>query len=436
MSKPPNILEPPNDKNLERDVLGAVMVHPEAMDEVLPILPTARSFYQDAHQRIYTAILELYQGGQPVTLTSVSHALLNADAVKDIGGYAYLAELVNCASTPWNATIYAKKVRSLETARALIYIGRRMADDAQKLRAEPDKLRAEFEQALFEIGVSNQQDHPKTMAEVMNSVLDRIDTYSRREKVGIETRFIDLDGVLGGLRPQELTVLAGRPGMGKSKLAGNIAVNVAKDGHPVATFHLEMSNEEVAERFACAESRVDHFALRNGKTDQDTQRRIMVAASEMRTLPIFWYDRTNLRPSELLSHLRRLKRKHGIELAIVDHLGLMDTDNPWRSPAERIGEISRMLKLIAKEARVHVLALCQMNRGIDSRHDDMPRLSDLRDSGTIEQDADTVLFLHRKRGEQLPTYDLYVAKQRNGPTTILHLYDDAKAYRFLNHAGE
>lgn len=442
MSRPPDpVLTLPHDAALERELVGSILVRAEAMDEVVPILPTPSAFCHAGCGKVYETALRLYRDGQPVTLVSVGHALHAGGGIVDLGPTAglahdFLAGLARDAATPWHAAYFARKVKALETARSMIFLGRQMAEDAQKLAGEPDELRADYERRLFELGEAATHDQPKGNAEVMSRVYDRLEAYEKGERVGIDTGFVDLDAVLNGLRDGELIVLAGRPGMGKSKLAGNVVVNIAKAGVPAALFNLEMSNEEVAERFACAESRVDHFALRNGKVDGDARRRVAVAVGQLRELPIFWHDRPSLRPSELLSHLRRLKRKHGIGLAVVDHLLLMGNDQRHHSQNDRIGEISRMLKLTAKEVRLPVIALCQMNRGIDSRHDDMPRLSDLRDSGNIEQDADTVLFLHKKRGEQGASVQLVVAKQRNGPTTILHLYDDAKSYRFSNYAGE
>jgi replicative DNA helicase len=434
MSRPPDLAAvPPHDANLERAVLGAVFENPGAFDELQTLLPGEDAFHNPLCRAAYAILKRRSAAGEPLDLPGVAREL---DGRQDeLGGWGALAELVRFSCIPASLAYHAGQLRKLALARRLGYFAEQLAADV-RAQADPDDLRAAAEKTLFTLGETATASKPKPCHEVMFAVMDRVDAYGRGERVGLETGFVDLDAVVGGFRPGEFIVLAGRPGMGKSKLAGNIAVNVAQRGQAVALFNLEMSNEEVAERFACAEARVDHFMLRNGRVDQDARDRVQRAAVALQGLPMLWFDRPSLKPSELLSHLRQLKRQHDLQLAVVDHLLLMGNDQKHSSQNDRVGEISRMLKLCAKEVGVPVLGLCQMNRGIESRTEDMPRLSDLRDSGNIEQDADTVLFLHKPRGDDVtPAHKLVVAKQRNGPTTLLHLHDDAKCYRFTNYAG-
>lgn len=432
---PDPALIPPHDAELERAVLASVFEAPEAFDELQTSLAGPEAFHTALCRTIYGVLCRLNAAGKPLDLASVAREI--DGQAGDLGGWGALGDLTTYAVRPATVPFHAQQLRKLHLARQMAHFAETLTADVRG-KFDPDELRAWAERELFGMGEASLASRPKTCGEVMGKVLDRLEAYSKQQKVGLETKFVDLDGVLGGLREQELIILAGRPGMGKSKLAGNIALSLAKRGHPVVLFNLEMSNEEMGERFACAEARVDHFALRNGKVDDAARERVTKAAVAIQHYPLFWFDRPSLRPSELLSHLRRLKRRESIELTVVDHLLLLGNDQKHHSQNDRVGEISRMLKLAAKDVKIPVLALCQMNRGIESRHDDEPRLSDLRDSGNIEQDADTVLFLHKKRNAQVSdnTVDLVVAKQRNGPTTRLHLYDDAKSFRFTNYAGE
>lgn len=432
--------EPPHDLDLERNVLAAVFDNPETFDELRTILPGQNAFYGHLHRVIFGILSDLSAAGKPLDLPAVSTIIHDRGWQDELGpeGWGVLTEFCGAGISAAAVPYHAQQLRKLYVARSLLALGSQMAGDVLRRRMDPDDLRAEFERQLFSLGESAVALKPKNSASVMNAVLDRLDAYSRRERVGLETGFIDIDNALGGMRPSELVILAGRPGQGKSMLAVNIATHLSTLDPPVPVylFNLEMSNEEVAERVVCAESGVDHFALRTGRLGKEQEEKALRAAMTLRSMPVLWQDRPSMKPSELLSCLRREKRKQGVKLAIVDHLLLMGNDQQHRTQNDRVGEVSRMLKLAAKEVGIPILALCQMNRGIDGRSDEMPRLSDLRDSGNIEQDADTVMFLHRQSSEQEENVStLFIAKQRNGPTAMIRLVANKKSFRFHNYAG-
>jgi replicative DNA helicase len=426
---------PPHDKDLERSVLAAVFDSPEAFDDLRSALPGPDAFYDFLHRTVFTSLCELAAEGKPLDLAAVSTNLHAKGLAEDVGGWGKLTELCGSPIRPAAIPEHADQLRKLHLARQLGYLGQHYASEAWNRKADPDELRAQFEKELFELGTSGSALKPKEMAEIMASVMDRIDAYSRGEKIGIPTGFIDVDNMIGGMAPGELIILAGRPGQGKSMLAVNIVTNLLENEVPSYLFNLEMGNEEVGERMVCAIASIDHFALRTGRLPADERDKALKVAMNLQSAPVVWQDRPTLKPSELLSALRLEKRKKGIKLAVVDHLLLMGNDEKYNTENDRVGEISRMLKLAAKDVGITVLALCQMNRAIDRRADEMPRLSDLRDSGNIEADADVVMFLHKQSSEPDGVSTLFIAKQRNGPTAMIRLVSNKKSFRFHNYAG-
>lgn len=430
---------PPHDANLEKCLVSSAMHDRDTLADAREIIPSEDMLYHAGARVIYGALLEMDSQGLAIDLQLVSSHLYQSGKLEQIGGYPGLEDVFRESPTRANAVFYARKVRDLWVLRQMAMIGTDMSRDAMEMAGgEPAEIRAKYEQELFSLGEVGIDGKPVTSVQVSHSLMDMADRYANGERVGLGLGFLDIDKIFCGMAPKSVTILAGRPGGGKSKLAGNVIVNTAKEGKPVMLYSLEMTNEEIGMRMACALGNIDHFRLIHNMLSADEQKRLHEAFTELGQLPIHWQDRPGLKPSELRASLRRMKRRHGIELAVVDHMLLMQPDKKsQRSRNDEVGEISRMLKLSAKEANIAMLALCQMNRAVEGRADDTPRLSDLRDSGNIEQDADAVLFLHRKAardGEPQPTtVDVHIAKQRNGPPGKATLFDRAGCFRFENY---
>lgn len=431
----------PNDADLEKRLVSSVLQDRDTLADVIEILPDSDAFYHAGPKLIYQSILEMNGKGEPIDLTLVTQHLYQSGRIKDVGGPAGVAEVFSLSPTRANAIHYAKRILDLWTLRRMVYLGSDMARDAmEQSGGEPAEIRAKFEQELFALNEVALDCKPMTSVQISHQVMDLIDRYNNGQKVGLPFGFIDIDKIFCGMSPKSLTVLAGRPSGGKSKLAGNVIVSAAQSGIPVMLYSLEMTNEEIGLRIACALGSIDHYRLVHKMLTWEEQKRLNDACNELGKLPIHWQDKPGMRPSELRASLRRMKRRHGIQLAVLDHMLLMQPDKrSHKTRNDEVGEISRMLKLAAKEANIPILALCQMNRSVEGRSDETPRLSDLRDSGNIEQDADNVIFLHRKLAKdgELPqtTVDIFIAKQRNGPPGKATLFDRAECYRFENYAN-
>lgn len=431
----------PQNIELEKCLVSSVMQDEDVLADVIEIVPDSEMLFHAGAREIYRAVLEMNAKGEARDLQLITQYLYINGRIKDAGGMEGVAEIFACSPTKVHARYYAVKVRDTWMLRRLIYLGTDLARNASEFAGDANDIRADHEREIFALGDVGHESKVESSAQISHQVMDLIDAYGRNEKLGISFGFIDVDNIFCGMEPKSVTVLAGRPGGGKSKLAGNVIVNAAQNGVPVMLYSLEMTNREIGLRIACSLSSIDHFRLVHNQLTPKERIRLNDACNELGKLPIHWQDTPGMRPSELLASLRRMKRKHNIQLAVIDHMLLMQPDNrSHRSRNDEVGEISRMLKLAAKEVDIPILALCQMNRSVEGRSDDTPRLSDLRDSGNIEQDADNVIFLHRKAvGDGLSqpdTVDLHIAKQRNGPQGKVTLLDRANCYRFENwHRG-
>lgn len=428
---------PPMDRDLELQLVSQAMQSREAFSDAAEILPSEERFHDHACRTIWRAMRDLHGQGKPWDLQLLSAHLHQTGQLADAGGYAGMSDTYTLAPTTANATHYAERIHDLWLLRSLAMAGQSMHRDAmERAGTTPAELRAKYERELFTLGESGSVGKPITSKELASLTADRLQRIVDGEKVGFPFGFVDIDRIFTGLAPKTVTLLAGRPGGGKTKLAVNVVAHLATLGIPTAFYSLEMANEELGLRLACALSSVDSTIVTQNRMDDDQWRAVNAACDSIARMPTYWQDKPGLKPAELIASLRRMKRQHGVEVAVVDHILLMRPDERQngRSRNDEVGDISRMVKLAAKEVGVAILALCQMNRGIEGRND-APRLSDLRDSGNLEQDADNVLFLHKPKDDGMgpgDVVDIYIAKQRNGPTGKCSLYDRKGVFRFEN----
>ena len=419
------------------------MLEERAWDQVADVV-TGKDFYRPDHRLIFAAMGDLMERNQPLDAITVGDHLQRQGKLDDAGGRAYLARLVG--NTPGAANIrrYATIVREHAMLRQLIEVGGDIAADAYDTEGRPvEELVDLAEQRVFEIAEHGQRSGSGFVAvkDMVQPSIDRLDALSRSEGgiTGVATGFEDLDKLTAGLQAGDLIVIAGRPSMGKTSLALNIAENAAI-GHKLATgvFSMEMPKEQLAKRMIGSIGRVNQSHLRSGRLTEDDWTRINSAGSIMSTAPIFIDDAPGLTPLEVRARSRRLKREHGLGMVVVDYLQLMQVNRPTDSRAVDISEISRSLKSLARELDIPVVALSQLNRSVEQRNDKRPVMSDLRESGAIEQDADVIIFIYREEVYDAETprkgvAEIIIGKQRNGPTGTFLLTFKGEFTRFESH---
>jgi len=435
---------PPQSLDAEESILSAILVDNDTLLEVLEIL-SPEDFYRSAHQKIFFAISELFSRNEPVDLVTLTNILREQDRLEEIGGAAFLANLVDTVPLAVNAQYYAKIVHDKACLRRLIEKSNSIAKRCFEDRGDVDNVIDFAESSIFEISENKIRPAFYPIGKIIEINIDLLEERqgNRALVTGVASGFTKLDELTAGFQKSDLIILAGRPGMGKTALALNIAKNAAVDSNiPVAIFSLEMSKEQLSLRMLSSEARIDSSRLSRGFISQDDWIKITDSAGVLSQAPIFIDDSPNITALEIRAKSRRLKMEKDIGLIIIDYLQLMRS----RVSAERrdleISEISRSLKALAKELDLPVVALSQLNRKLEERSDKRPQLSDLRESGALEQDADVVAFLYRdelyNRDENNPNKgkaELIVAKQRNGPTgftllTFLNTYT-----RFENYAA-
>jgi replicative DNA helicase len=433
---------PPHNRDAERSVLGSMLRDNIVVGDVCNIVQ-ADHFYADAHQRIYRAITHLcVDRGQPADLVTLANYLQQEKQIEDVGGYAYLAELWDAAPTAANAEYYARIVRDKGMVRALIHASNEILRDAYDQTQPADELLGTAEHKIFEIANKGIAGQTFTLHDVLAEAYDRIDNRCQRGHQaisGLATGFVDLDEKTAGLQNSELIVLAARPSVGKTGCALNVARHVAvEEGQPVFFVSLEMSRIELAERLLCCQARVDSHRLRKGALSSDDMDKLIAAGGVLRKARIYIDDSPAQGMLRIAANSRRLLLREGIKLVIIDYLQLIEPENRRDPRQEQVAQISRRLKFLAKELKIPVLALAQVNRASEDRHDHKPRLSDLRESGSIEADADMVLLLHRPElyepGQNEGSVEVIIAKQRNGPTGEIMLTFLKQFMRFENYA--
>ncbi len=434
---------PPQNIEAEAAVLGAVLVNKEAMDKVADTLVDS-DFYRNDHQIIYRAILRLYDKRAPIDLVTLTNEIESSKQLEQVGGAAYLAELVNSVPTAMHVAHYAGIVKQKSVLRKILTAGQKITELGYAEDKEVDLILDEAEKALFEVSHKEVKDNFAAISDILASSFDRIDRLHREKGVlrGVTTGFKELDNKLSGLQPSDLIILAARPSMGKTTFALNIALNAATKGKtPVGFFSLEQSKEQIVDKLICSQAMVDGWKLRTGNLSEDDFPAIGMAMGTLAEAPIYIDDSSMLTPIEIRTRARRLKADHDLGLIIVDYLQLADSNHPGSggesNRVQQISEISRQFKALARELNVPLIALSQLSRAVESRDKKIPQLSDLRESGSIEQDADVVMFLYRedyydKETERKGITDVLIRKHRNGPIGEAELHFRPEQSRFFD----
>jgi replicative DNA helicase len=420
---------PPQNLEAEEAVLGALLIDPDAIIRVATILKTG-DFYREKNGWIYDAALALHERREPIDFLTMCDELDRREQLDQIGGAGFITSLINAVPTSIHAEYYARIVERTATRRRLIEAAGQIAGLAYQEADDVDEVVDRAEQVLFGVSERRVSRELVPIRQVLSDYYDRIEylTRHRGEMIGIPTGFTDMDKLLGGLQRSDMVILAARPSVGKTSLALSIAHNAAKKHNQrVAFFSLEMSNEQVVQRLISAETGINSQRLRRGEIAQDEWGRFMKATSDLAESLLYIDDTPGISALELRTKARRLHAEVGIDLVVVDYLQLMRGDFRSENRVQEISSISRALKGLARELNVPILALSQLSRGVEARTDKRPILSDLRESGALEQDADVVIFIYRdelynENTERKNLADIIVAKHRNGPTGTVTLF--------------
>ncbi len=441
--------QPPRSLEAERAVLGSMLLLPDVCDEVALVI-RADDFYDEAHRRIYKHLLAMQEEGrQTDDLTLLNERLKSAGDAEFVGGLPYLAELTTSTGTAAHAVYYAEIVRDKSTLRSLIHSSTEILRDAYDESIDSREMLARAEQKIFSILDTRGAGNVGTIHDILHEAMSRIDARMNKEAAlgGVETGFTEVDAMTGGLHESELIILAGRPSMGKTALALNIAEFVSMKANATTLFvSLEMSSVELADRMLCSIAEVNGQRLRNGTISNEDRRKLVEKAAELSQAPLFVDDSPSRTMTEIAAAARRLKRKSNLGFIIIDYLQLIEPDNARDPRQEQVAKIARRLKGMAREIKVPVMCLAQLNRQAEVSKDNRPRLSHLRESGAIEQDADVVMFIHRdeyyltgtaaeeERSRLAGQAEVIIAKQRNGPTGEAKLLWNKDFTRFQNSA--
>ncbi|QJW93933.1 replicative DNA helicase [Frigoriglobus tundricola] len=453
MSDPLTDRLPPQNRDAERGVLGGILRDPDTLPVVQQHI-VADNFYFDAHQKIYQALCELSTENQPIDLVLLYDKLRKNKHLEDVGGQAYLVDLWESVPTGANAEYHAKLVKDTAMVRGLIHASNEILRDAYERTESGDTLVSQAERKIMEIAKLGMVGETKSLAEVVKDAFDRLDSRIGKDNLaisGMPTGYVDLDNITAGLQNSELVIIAARPSVGKTAFALNMVRNIVtettdRNGHSpvVLFFSLEMARIELAERLLCCQSRVDSHKVRKGQLNSDDIQRLMDAGDILRRARLYIDDTPSRTMIQIAASARRLQKKHekdgGLKLIVIDYLQLIEPENRRDPRQEQVAQISRRLKFLARELLIPVIALAQVNRASEDRQDHKPRLSDLRESGSIEQDADTCMMLHRP-GKFDGTQDdnileIIIAKQRNGPTGEITLTWQKGYNRYENYIAD
>ena len=438
---------PPHSLEAEQSVLGGLLLDNEAADRVGDVA-AADDFYSDAHRVVYRHVMQLIGEGKPADVITLAESLSSAQRLEYVGGLAYLGALVQNVPTAANIRHYAQIVRDRSILRQLAATAGAIAETAYNPLGRSAKTVLDEAEAkvlhIAELGARGAQNFQE-IGKLLATVVDRIETLYNRDNpsdvTGVPTGFVDLDRMTSGFQPGDLIIIAGRPSMGKTSLALNIGENVALDtGMPVAVFSMEMGAAQLALRMIGSVGRLDQHKLRTGRLVAEDWDRLSTALGRLNEAPILIDETPALNAIEVRARARRLMRQYGkLGLVIVDYLQLMQSTAQGENRATELSEISRAMKSLAKELQVPVVALSQLNRSLEQRPDKRPVMSDLRESGALEQDADVILFIYRDEvykpeSPDKGTAEILISKQRNGPTGMVRLTFRGEYTRFENHA--
>ena len=400
-------------------------------------------FYRPAHRRIFQAVVSLFGRGEAIDSVTVSEELRRTGELEDVGGKPYIFHLVSSVPAASNAAYYARIVEETALLRRLIEATQQAAAMAFESADDPDHIVDQVEQLIFSVAAKRLGDNFSHIRELLHEQLEHVEKLQERgaSVTGVPSGFVDLDNLTSGLQPSNLIIVAARPSFGKTSLALNIAQQAATDHQvPVAIFSLEMSRTELVQRLVCAEALVDVSKLRRGHLNDQDWSRLATAVGRLADAPIFIDDTESVTVLEIRAKARRLKQKSGLGLVIIDYLQLMSGPRRSENRQQEISEISRSLKILARELEVPVIAVSQLSRAVESRQDKRPMLADLRESGAIEQDADVVMFIYRDEvynadSTDKGTAEILLAKHRNGPVGRLKLTFLENYTKFANYMG-
>jgi replicative DNA helicase len=442
---------PPHNLEAETSVLGAILLAEQALDGILiDVKLSPEDFYRERHRLIFRSMLRLKEKSvpEPVDALTVSEELTRAGELEEAGGAAYVHSLPNLVPAAGNARHYGKIVKEHALLRRLLDTTRDIQEKALAVKGQPSELVEQAEQAMYKIAHDEHASEIRSIEAVLHDELDKLEQISREgvSLIGTPSGFRDLDDITGGFQPGNLIVLAARPAMGKSALVVNIAENAAVDhDKAVALFSLEMSETELAQRFIASQAKLDGDELRKGRVKPDRWPKVIRATEKLSQAQMFIDDSSDLGVMELRAKARRLHSRHNLGLIVIDYLQLMRPEDTSIGRVEQIGQMSRGLKILARELHVPVIAVSQLSRAVESRPDKRPLLSDLRESGSIEQDADVVLFIYRDEyyndDTEVPgEAEIIVSKHRNGPVGKVNLAFMARYPKFANlwrdHGGD
>lgn len=419
---------PPHNIEAEQAVLGAIFLEPEAFSTAAERIGPS-DFFRAGHQVIFEAMLELFEKGEPIDLVTVTTLLSDSNKLEIAGGVPYLTDLASSVPTAANIDYYSKIVEEKALLRRLIQTATEIVTESYNREDEVEELLDQAERNILAVSSRKNATSFKPIKDVLIEVYDNIEKlhHAKDDVTGIPTGFRDLDRITSGFQKSDLIIIAARPSMGKTAFALNIAQNVAiNTDENVAIFSLEMGAEQLVQRMLCAEGNIDSQRLRTGKLEQEDWGKLTMAMGSLSHAGIFIDDSPGIRVSDIRSKCRRLKQEHGLGMVIIDYLQLIQGSERLRENRQQeVSEISRSLKSLARELEVPVIALSQLSRSVEQRQDKRPMMSDLRESGSIEQDADIVGFLYREdyydKDSDNQNIEIIISKQRNGPTGTVEL---------------
>lgn len=431
---------PPQNIEAEQAIIGAIFLEPSSLTIASEIL-LPDDFYRASHTKVFTVMLELFEKGEPVDLVTVTSELADRKLLEEIGGVTYLSDLTNSVPTAANIEYYARIVEEKAILRRLIRAATTIATDGYNRDDDVESLLNDAEKSILDVANRKNTGGFRNIKDVLVNVYDNIEVLHNRkgDVTGIPTGFADLDRMTAGFQRNDLIIVAARPSVGKTAFALNIAQNVAtKTDENVAIFSLEMGAEQLVMRMLCAEGNINAQSLRTGKMTEDDWKKLTMAMGSLSNAGIFIDDTPGIRVGEIRSKCRRLQQEHGLGMILIDYLQLIQGNGrSGENRQQEVSEISRSLKALARELSVPVIALSQLSRGVESRQDKRPMMSDIRESGSIEQDADIVAFLYRddyydKETENRNIIEIIIAKQRNGPVGTVELAFVKEFNKFVN----
>ncbi|MEC8559165.1 MAG: replicative DNA helicase [Planctomycetota bacterium] len=438
---------PPHAPGAEMSLLGAMLWDHSVIPEVIGIVSSGDDFYKAAHQVLFQTMIDLYDKHGALDGEQLTQRLVDMDLLEDTGGIEYIVELAESVPSASNAPYYARIVREKATLRELIEAAGSTLVEAHTSTEDAQEVLEQAEQRIFNIAQKREHASAQDLGSLLDEAIRALEENEGRSMTGLPSGFGDLDELTNGLQPGELIILAARPSMGKTAVALNMIEHVAMAGHPAAIFSLEMGRQQLVQRLICAHGGIDSQRLRRNMLRTDDFSKIFAACDELKKSPLYIDDTPGLSLLQLRSKARRMKERFGIELLVIDYLQLMHVGGRPESRQIEVSEMSRGVKAMARELDVPVICLSQLNRAAEQREGHRPRLSDLRESGSIEQDADVVMMLHREEyyhrhdpdwavanPERVGVGEIIIAKQRNGPTGTVHLVWDAASTRYRDRS--